>query len=302
MSLVAGIALVGAGLLGGRGIVDGLGWGQGGSEPRDPALADAKTGSVPGRQGSEAGGQLSPQGPSQQAGVLGVLKAGRAPADPFSTPVAEAPEVHQPGASHSPPEAAPVRMSQPPGLADLSGASSAAVLGAGGEVCMYFPLTRAGMEGRELLGPCQGAWSASLGGIVATHRRSFAGGEHATCRHHSFFDQALGGSLERARDQARVASIEGWLPPLLLLRVERCAAELLREEVPVWMESGFESGLLGEGHTIEPLDGPDQFLVQSWVRYLDFAGVEINRRFQLALALGDGPRGDSLLRLEWADD
>jgi hypothetical protein len=189
-------------------------------------------------------------------------------------------------------------MSVPPGSAVLFSALAAPEHVPEGVVCLYFALTRPGMEGRELIGPCQGTWSPGLGAVLATHRR----GERATCRHHDFFDSVLEGSMERAREQARVARAEGWLPPLLRLRVERSAASLLREQVPVWIESGFEAGVLGGGHRIEVLSSAGYWRVHSWVRYLDFAGVEIQRRFQLSLALGDGPRGDSLLQLKWDTD
>jgi hypothetical protein len=99
-----------------------------------------------------------------------------------------------------------------------------------------------------------------------------------------------------------VAKAEGLLSPLLSLRVERSAASMLREEIPVWIQSGFESGILGVGHHVEPTGKADRWSVNSWVRYLDFAGVEIQRRFRLSLALGDGPRGDVLLSLQWEED
>jgi hypothetical protein len=108
--------------------------------------------------------------------------------------------------------------------------------------------------------------------------------------------------MVRARELAVVAKIEGLLSPLLSLRVERSAASMLREEVPVWIQSGFESGLLGVGHIVEPMAAADHWRVNSWVRYVDFAGVEIQKRFRLSLALGDGPRGDVLLSLRWAEE
>jgi hypothetical protein len=106
----------------------------------------------------------------------------------------------------------------------------------------------------------------------------------------------------RASEMAMVAKAEGLLSPLLGLRVERSAASMIREEVPVWIQSGFESGLLGVEHLVEPMDTADHWRVRSWVRYLDFAGVEMKRRFELRLALGDGPRGDVVLSLEWQED
>jgi hypothetical protein len=167
-----------------------------------------------------------------------------------------------------------------------------------GKGCLYFAVTRPGMEGRELIGPCQGVWSPSLGAVAASHHR----GEHWSCRGHDHFDRTLDGSMVRAREMAMVAKAEGLLSPLLSLRVERSAASMLREEVPVWIQSGFESGLLGVGHIVEPMTTADHWMVQSWVRYLDFAGVEIRRRFRLSMALGDGPRGDVLLSLQWEEE
>ena len=129
-------------------------------------------------------------------------------------------------------------------------------------------------------------------------------GGSGLCRHHHFFVTQLGGSLDRAKEVAELAEREGFVPPLLELRVDRAGAEFLRRRAGEWIESGFEAGLVtgAEPHELEPVaDRSDTWRVRSWVRYLDVGGVEHRRRFSMTVELGDGPEGDRLLAFDWVD-
>lgn len=308
-TLLAGGLLVGAGLLGGSGIVGGLGRGSTVSafEPRD----------VPEKQAQ--GGMSGPRwvravAPAEvriaeAVGLDPVVDPDPGDATEWDGPSsADQHSANEAGSRHGmeSEEIAPplvVERSAPPMvIAPGSAILAASVVQRGvqamGESCMYTSVTRPGMEGRELIGPCQGSWSPRLGAVLASHHRD----DHWTCRGHEHFDRALGGSMVRAREVAAVAKAEGVLSPLMSLRVERGAVSMLREEIPVWIQSGFESGILGVGHFVEPMAADAHWRVNSWVRYVDFAGVEIHRRFRLSLALGDGPRGDVLLSLQWAEE
>ncbi|HIK62232.1 MAG TPA: hypothetical protein EYF98_16265 [Planctomycetes bacterium] len=317
-SLVVGVVLVLVGLIGGSGIVGGLGWGKRGpaSERHDAPEQQAQmvvTRSDQSQTDAPAGGgkvvtvpqstdrepepleEAEWQGPSDMA-LIALFNAGILDVEPSTDPEVAAPEE-----TPAPPLVA-VRSAPPmmvaPGSAILAAPLAQSGEQGAGESCLYFALTRSGMEGRELIGPCQGVWSPRLGAVMASHHRD----DHWSCRGHDHFDRTLDGSMVRAREMAMVAKAEGLLSPLLSLRVERSAASMLREEIPVWIQSGFESGLLGVGHIVEPMATADHWMVHSWVRYLDFAGVENQRRFRLSLALGDGPRGDFLLSLQWEEE
>ena len=320
LSLIVGGLLVVVGLVGGSGIVGGLGWGgrkvvsegqptpvreASGRAPRstlvqneapaaEPETVIADQGSAVGREPS-----IDPSwvGPSDRD-LFELFNAEKSDSEP-EVAATEAVEVEAPEAPEAPEAIVPAPpMVVAPGSAIFEASMAQSGEQGVGECCLYFAVTRPGMEGRDLIGPCQGVWSPRLGAVVASHHRH----EHSICRGHDHFDRTMRGSMARAREMTRVAKAEGLLSPLLSLRVERSAASMLREEIPVWIQSGFESGVLGVGHHVEPTGKADRWSVDSWVRYLDFAGVEIQRRFRLSLALGDGPRGDVLLSLQWEED
>jgi len=308
-TLLGGGLLVVAGLVGGSGIVGGLGLGSTvaalGPQYTPERQAQGKTSRPRWVRAEAPGGERM----AETVAPVPVVESDQWEAPEWDGPSnAERLNAGRSDSSHGmePEEGAPpfvVERSAPPMVVAPGSAILAASMAHPGsqgveEGCLYFSATRPGMEGRELIGPCQGAWSPRLGAVLASHHRD----DHWTCRGHDHFDRALGGSMVRARQLAVVAKAEGLLSPLMSLRVERSAASMLREEVPVWIQSGFESGLLGVGHIVEPLAAAEHWRVNSWVRYVDFAGVEMQRRFRLSLALGDGPRGDVLLSLQWAEE
>jgi hypothetical protein len=304
--ILGGLLVVG-GLVAGSGLVGGMGWGQ-----REP-VADRAPASVPQTPADASQNPWASSDSSAQdlGAPFGAPLAGLAPVLPGSWGGPSSQELFEAGMlGMEPMMAAPTAVADPPLAPSFPAppmvvAPGSAILGTSlgeseevGVSCLYFAVTRPGMESRELIGPCHGAWSPRLGAVTASHHR----GEHSVCRGHDHFDRTMGGSIVRAREMAMVAKSEGLLSPLLSLRVERSAASMLREEVPVWIQSGFEAGLLGVGHIVEPMETTDHWRVRSWVRYMDFAGVEMRRNFELLLALGDGPRGDVVLSLEWQED
>ena len=304
--IVGGLLVVG-GLVAGSGLVGGMGWGQ-----REP-VADKAPASVPQMHADASQNPWASSDSSAQdlGAPFGAPMAELAPVLPESWEGPSSQELFEAGMlGMEPVMAAPTAVADPPLAPSFPAppmvvAPGSAILGASlgesedvGVSCLYFAVTRPGMESRELIGPCHGAWSPRLGAVTASHHR----GDHSVCRGHDHFDRTMGGSIVRAREMAMVAKSEGLLSPLLSLRVERSAASMLREEVPVWIQSGFEAGLLGVGHIVEPMETTDHWRVRSWVRYMDFAGVEMRRDFELLLALGDGPRGDVVLSLEWQED
>ncbi len=347
VGLTVGVLLIGGALLSGSGIVGGLGWVKNGGEPNsdarvDPPAMGKGSLSVPAlEQEHHSPLLMGPDslGPDDEArmptdeqlaalfGVIdlnpdsGVQTAplGRAEPTPTENPIPDEPPLAHPeqdravlpelNQANVGPPGAPVLQEGPTPVARVIPGNSVLPIQTeanhehGGVPCMYFSQTQLGSDLRLLLGPCQGRWSPSLSAVRATNHSS----DHHTCRHHSFFQEVLGGDLDRAREQALVAVQSGFLPPMLRMRIERSAAALLRAEVPNWIESGFESGQLGEGHRISASEGGEGtankkvslWTVHSWVRYVDFAGVEVRREFQLDLHMRDGPSGDSLIKLSW---
>ena len=194
------------------------------------------------------------------------------------------------------PEAEPAVQTSAPTEAALAYETIGPTLAAPGDPpCAFFERTRPGAELRALLGPCAGPWSDEGQAVVGVVRR---GGE-AYCRHHHFFVEQLGGSIARAQEVAALSEREGLVPPLLDLRVDRAGAAFLRRRVGEWIESGFESSLVGGGGHVLVQAGEDRWHLRSWVRYLDIGGVEHRGEFEMDLELDDGPDGDRLLSFEW---
>ncbi len=170
--------------------------------------------------------------------------------------------------------------------------------------CQYAALTGKGQPLRSVLGPCIGPWNESKELVAGTFR--FAG--YDLCRHHQTFQKELGGSVERASQVAKYAEQEGSLAPLVRLRVEHGASQLLQAQVGRWVESGFEAGL-SKTHHVEPLPSTDHWRVHSWVRVQrpqrpsgpnsgDLPETEL-RHFRMDLHV-DADRGrDRLLQLVW---
>ena len=86
---------------------------------------------------------------------------------------------------------------------------------------------------------------------------------------------------------------------MLRMRVELAARHVLGERVSGWLESGFEAGDI-EQHRVEATAG-GRWTVESWVRYIDFAGNERLRSFRLQLAIGIGSQPDLLFDFSWLD-
>lgn len=171
--------------------------------------------------------------------------------------------------------------------------------------CQYAALTTKGQSLRSVLGPCIGPWNESKQLVAGNFR--FAG--YNLCRHHQTFQKELGGSVERAAQVAKYAEQEGSLPPLVRLRVEHGASQLLQARVGRWIESGFEAGL-SKTHHVERLAQEDHWRIRSWVRVQRDPGptgqanlpqTEL-RYFQLELQV-DADRGrDRLLELLWLSE
>jgi len=263
---------------------DGDGRGQrderGEREPAEPVASVAPPGAA------DAGGRGGADGP--EPGVAGM--AARAGAAGRGADASGA----------SAPESGPGSTARPPAPAGDVPGWPAPRARTGDRACRLFALTRRGQPLRAELGPCAGRWNPDLRCVVGSAR--LPDGDY--CRHHALFARELGGSLERAHAEASLAVREGFLPPLVEVRVESAGSAVLAREVGVWIQSGFEAGTGGphaiEPHVIEPLgDREDGWRIRSWVRYVDFAGVEQRSTFQLDLELGDGAVPDRVLAFAW---
>jgi hypothetical protein len=162
------------------------------------------------------------------------------------------------------------------------------------EPCHYYAMTKAGEELRDILGPCLGTWSAELEAPIGVHRMQ----GRAVCSQHRFVLAALDGSLEDARRDARAAREQGLVPPLVKMRVQRRGVDLLKREVPTWLESGME-GLTQDETKLLALPDADTFAVESWVTFRDDDGDSKRRPFRIELRVNDGPGGDTLIGFEW---
>lgn len=264
-------------------------------EAEEDQVADVPSGDTAGPDASAAGATEEGEGSSPESDAAG---SGSADPDVTESQAVESAATDSSDIEPSDHEQAPDELTSPVPEASEPESLSLAPAPPGEPPCDFHSVTRPGSELRELLGPCAGAWSENHKAIAATTRRS----EGAFCRHHAFFVTSLDGSIEGARELARLSEQEGLVAPLLDLRVDRAGTAFLRRKVDEWIQSGFEAGLVGgEDHRLESLEEPDRWRVHSWVRYLDFGGVEHRRRFVMELELSDGPSGDLLHRFEWSD-
>ncbi len=175
------------------------------------------------------------------------------------------------------------------------GASLAPLVLSKGPACLYAKLTAPGQELRAVLGPCIGPWNEKTHTVTGGFRHS---GERY-CRHHLIVAKDLGGSVDRARNVASYARKEGLLPPLVRLRVEHGAADLLQMRVGKWVESGFEAGLSGQ-HEVRQGDTEDHWSVRSWVRLQAKPGGKAElKRFQMELELGADKGRDRWVSFDW---
>ncbi len=183
---------------------------------------------------------------------------------------------------------------QPP--ADVSqGAPLAPLVLSKGPPCLYAKLTAPGQELRAVLGPCIGPWNEKSNTVTGGFRHS---GERY-CRHHLIVAKDLGGSVDRARNVASYARKEGLLPPLVRLRVEHGAADLLQTRVGKWVESGFEAGLSGQ-HEVRQGDTEDHWSIRSWVRLQAKPGGKAElKRFKMELELGADKGRDRWVSFDW---
>ncbi|MCA9002893.1 MAG: hypothetical protein KDB61_13295, partial [Planctomycetes bacterium] len=163
--------------------------------------------------------------------------------------------------------------------------------------CRYGNLTGPGKELRGVLGPCMGPWNESTGMVAGGFRH---GGERY-CRHHLIVAKDLGGSVERARNVAQYAEKEGLLPPLVRLRVEHGAADLLQDRVGKWVESGFEAGLSGD-HSVTRGAEADEWIIESWVRLQPEPGSQAHlRNFHMRVQLAALRGQDQVLEFRWIE-
>ncbi len=161
--------------------------------------------------------------------------------------------------------------------------------------CLFSKLTAPGNELRGVLGPCIGPWNEKAQAVSGGFRHS---GERY-CRHHLIVAKDLGGSVDRARNVARIARKEGLLPPLVRLRVEHGAADLLQTRVGKWVESGFEAGLSGQ-HLVTAQEGDDRWSIQSWVRLQAMPGGKAElKHFTMELQLAAKKGQDRWISFEW---
>jgi hypothetical protein len=163
--------------------------------------------------------------------------------------------------------------------------------------CRYSKLTASGQPMREVLGPCIGPWNPETQAVAGSFRHS---GERY-CRHHLIVAKDLGGSVDRARNVAEYALQEGLLPPLIRLRVEHGAADLLQKRIGKWVESGFEAGLSGD-HTVQRAEGEDRWTIQSWVRLQPKPGETADlRHFSMELQWAADQGRDRWISFTWMD-
>ncbi|MDF1838208.1 MAG: hypothetical protein P1V35_10090 [Planctomycetota bacterium] len=163
--------------------------------------------------------------------------------------------------------------------------------------CLYGKLTAPGQDLRQVLGPCIGPWNEELQSVAGGFRHS---GDRF-CRHHLIVAKDLGGSVDRARNVATYAREEGLLPPLLRLRVEHGATDLLQKRVGKWVESGFEAGLSGQ-HTVSAGSQEGRWKIESWVRLQAEPGAQAKlRRFQMELDLALDKGRDAWVSFSWVD-
>ncbi|HPF15516.1 MAG: hypothetical protein H6830_04705 [Planctomycetes bacterium] len=161
--------------------------------------------------------------------------------------------------------------------------------------CKFGNLTAPGQPLRDVLGPCLGPWNAELKAVAGGFR--YAG--IPLCRHHYTFQKELGGSIERASTVAHFAEQEGLVPPLVRLRVEHGASQLLQARVGKWVESGFEAGV-SNSHRVTRQGTPDVWRIESWVR-LQTGTTEAPelRHFTMEIELGADRGRDRLLSFAW---
>ncbi|MEZ6004319.1 MAG: hypothetical protein R3F33_09055 [Planctomycetota bacterium] len=163
--------------------------------------------------------------------------------------------------------------------------------------CAYFGLTLPGQELHDVLGPCIGPWNEDEQAVAGGFRH----GGQALCRHHYGFAKDQAGSVDRVRKIARYAKQEGLLPPLVRLRVEHGASELLQARIGKWIESGFEAGL-SQAHKVTALDAPDTWRIESWVRPMgDPQRLPALRHFVMELQLAAEHGQDRLVSFRWVD-
>ena len=160
--------------------------------------------------------------------------------------------------------------------------------------CRFHSLTAPGQELRGVLGPCIGPWNKAEKAVAGGFRH----GGHTLCRHHYSFQRDERGGIDQASKIAQYAITEGLLPPLLRLRVQHGASELLIDKVGKWLESGFGAGLSGT-HKLEQLEGQDRWRVSSWVRLRKGPESTELRHFTMEICLTQDRGRDRLVSFEW---
>ncbi|MFT4649193.1 MAG: hypothetical protein ACI9X4_002431 [Glaciecola sp.] len=164
--------------------------------------------------------------------------------------------------------------------------------------CLYSKLTAPGQELRGVLGPCIGPWNPEIHSVAGGFRHL---GERY-CRHHLIVAKDLGGSVDRARNVATYAKAEGLLPPLVRLRVEHGASDLLQKRIGKWVESGFEAGLSGQ-HEVTAGPGQDLWVIKSWVRLQSEPGAQAKlQHFTMELQLAADKARDRWISFAWASE
>jgi hypothetical protein len=159
------------------------------------------------------------------------------------------------------------------------------------DACTWFAKTQRGSDLRQVLGPCEGPWNPEQGVVSGIHVHQ---GERY-CRHHLFFGRRLGGALAEQRDIARFQAREGHLAPLMTMRLDRAAKQVVRGRTGGWLTSGFEA-LDGHKWTRGEKDGV--WVLDSWAHLVD-AGKR--RHFRLQMQIADGATGDFAQSFDWLD-